>query len=97
MIALSNPRTKERKTSWICLALSDGKHSRGMKQRSSHQENEEVWRISLPDGKRERLPDILNGVDPADGEIQMSHDDKQIVFLRGQIDARLVLIDNLFK
>jgi Tol biopolymer transport system component/predicted Ser/Thr protein kinase len=63
----------------------------------SRQENEEEWRISLPDGKRERLPDILNGVDPMDGEMQMSYDDKEIVFLKGQIDARLVLIDNLFK
>jgi Tol biopolymer transport system component len=63
----------------------------------SRQENEEVWRISLPDGKRERLPEILNGLDPADGEIQMSYDDTQIVFLKGQIDARLVLIENLFK
>jgi Tol biopolymer transport system component/predicted Ser/Thr protein kinase len=63
----------------------------------SRQDNEDVWRISLPEGKRERLPDILNGMDPGDGEIQMSYDNKQIVFLKGQIDARLVLIDNLFK
>jgi Tol biopolymer transport system component/predicted Ser/Thr protein kinase len=63
----------------------------------SRQENEEVWRISLPDGRRERLPDILNGLDPNDGEIQLSYDDEQIVFLKGHIDARLVLIENLFK
>ncbi len=63
----------------------------------SRQENEEVWRISLPDGNRERLPEVLNGLDPADGEIQMSYDDTQIVFLKGQIDARLVLIESLFR
>ena len=60
------------------------------------QANGEVWRISLPDAKRERLPDILNGINPQ-GNIQMSFDDKQLVFLKERIDARLVLIENLFE
>ncbi|MDZ7312658.1 MAG: hypothetical protein ONB45_15450, partial [candidate division KSB1 bacterium] len=55
--------------------------------------NGEVWRISLPEGKRERLPDILNGINT----IQTSFDDKQLVFLKQRLDARLVLIENVFK
>jgi dipeptidyl aminopeptidase/acylaminoacyl peptidase len=57
----------------------------------------EVWRISIPEGKRERLPDILNGINPGSGDIQMSHDDKQLVFAREQLDSRLVLIENVFR
>lgn len=60
------------------------------------QANGEVWRISLPDGKRERLPDILNGINPQ-GNIQMSFDDKQLVFLKERLDSRLVLIENVFE
>ena len=63
----------------------------------SRQANVEVWRISLPDGRRERLPDFLNGRNPFYDEVQMSYDDEQLVYLTGQIDAKLVLIDNLFK
>jgi len=63
----------------------------------SRQANAEVWRISLPDGRRERLPDFLNGRNPFYDEVQMSYDDEQLVYLTGQIDAKLVLIDNLFK
>lgn len=57
--------------------------------------NGEVWRVSLPEGKRERLPDILNGIHPRD--IQLSFDDQQLVFLKQRLDARLVLIENVFK
>jgi Tol biopolymer transport system component len=63
----------------------------------SRQANAEVWRISLPDGRRERLPDFLNGRNPFYDEVQMSYDDKSLVYVTGQIDAKLVLIDNLFK
>jgi hypothetical protein len=59
--------------------------------------NEEVWRVSLPDGKRERLPEILKGLDPTWGDIQMSFDDKQLVFLKQRLDSRLVLIENVFE
>lgn len=61
------------------------------------QANGEVWRVSLPQGKRERLPDIMNGINPYGGNIQMSLDDKQLVFLKERIEARLVLIENVFE
>jgi len=59
-------------------------------------ENGEVWRVSTADGKQERLPDILNGINPR-LNIQMSFDDRQLVFLKGRLDSRLVLIENVFK
>jgi Tol biopolymer transport system component/predicted Ser/Thr protein kinase len=56
----------------------------------------EVWRISVPEGKRERLPDILKGIAPQTN-IQISFDDQHLVFLKEKLDTRLVLIDNLFE
>jgi len=58
--------------------------------------NGEVWRISLPGGKRERLPAILNGINPR-GNIALSFDDKKLVFLKERLDTRLVLIENVFE
>ena len=63
----------------------------------SRQANGELWRISLPDGKRQRLPEIFNGLNPFGYYIRLSYDDKQAVYLKGQLDSRLVLIENLFK
>jgi serine/threonine protein kinase len=60
------------------------------------QENGEVWRVSVLDGKKERMPDFLNGINPR-LNIQMSYDDKELVFLKGRLDSRLVLIENVFK
>ena len=60
------------------------------------QPNGEVWRISIPEGKRERLPEILNGISPQ-SNIQMSFDDKQVIFLKERLDSRLVLIENVFE
>jgi len=55
----------------------------------------EVWRISIPKGIRERLPGFLRGIYPPD--IQMSFDDRQLVFLKQRFDSRLVLIENVFQ
>jgi hypothetical protein len=57
--------------------------------------NGEVWRIYLPDGKQERLPQIFDGLNPWAGYVQLSFDDKHAVFLKERFDSRLVLIDNL--
>jgi len=56
----------------------------------------EVWRVSIPQGKHEKLPDILNGINPQ-LNIDMSFDDRQLVFTKGRPDVRLVLIENVFK
>jgi dipeptidyl aminopeptidase/acylaminoacyl peptidase len=61
------------------------------------QENGEMWRISLPDGKRIRLPAVFDHTNPGNGEIQLSYDDKHVVYLKKQFESRLVLIENLFK
>jgi len=61
------------------------------------EKNGTVWRISIPQEKREQLPEILYGQDPYLGDVQLSFDDKQLVFLKQRSDSRLVLIENLFK
>ena len=61
------------------------------------QSNGEFWRISLPELKRERLPGILDRTDPWGGYIQLSYDGTRWTYLRSRIDARLVLMENVFE
>jgi serine/threonine protein kinase len=62
------------------------------------QTNGELWRMSLPDGKRERLAKIFKGYNPHGGfSLSMSYDDQQVVWLKERLDTRLILIENLFK
>jgi hypothetical protein len=56
-----------------------------------------MWRISLPDGKRERLSGIINGINPYEFQIRTSYDDKYVVYLKPEPDSRVILIENLFK
>ena len=44
-----------------------------------------------------RYPDILNGRNPLASEVQMSFDDEHLVYVTAQVDAKLVLIENLRK
>jgi hypothetical protein len=53
--------------------------------------------MSVPDGKRERLPELFRALNPAYGNLRMSRDDKQAVFLKVRSDCRLLVIDNPFK
>ena len=61
------------------------------------QANRELWRISLPGGNREQFPDIFRGQDPFPGDIQLSFDDKEVIYSKGRLDARLILIENPFE
>jgi Tol biopolymer transport system component/predicted Ser/Thr protein kinase len=61
------------------------------------QSNKEVWRVSIPDGKQQKLPEILNGINPYFGQIQLSFNDQKLLFLKRRLDAKLVLIQNVFK
>jgi len=56
----------------------------------------ELWRMSVPEGRREKLPDLFKGLNPLTS-IRMSPDDKQVVFLKERWDSRIVLIENVFK
>jgi len=58
--------------------------------------NGEVWRMSLPDGHEQRLPAVFNGLNPFHMDLQLSWDDRQVVFKKTREFSRLVLIDNLF-
>jgi Tol biopolymer transport system component/predicted Ser/Thr protein kinase len=57
----------------------------------------DLWRMSIPEGRRERLPDLFKNLNPAYGQIRTSRDDKQAVYLKQRSDCRLLVIDNLFK
>ena len=57
----------------------------------------QLWRASLPEGKRERLPSILTGINPVTASIDFSLDGKSVVYVKTRLEARLVLIENLFK
>jgi len=63
----------------------------------SRQADGRLWRISLPDGKRERLPELFDDINPYSYDVRFSYDDKKVVYLKGQSDSRVILIENLFK
>ncbi len=56
----------------------------------------EIWRMSLPDGKEERIQADLLGVDPFQG-FTTSWDGKEIVVVKARQESRIVMIENLFK
>mgnify|MGYP001568945213 CR=1 FL=1 len=53
----------------------------------------ELWKISLPDGKHERLPRNFPGL----GSFSISQDGKEIVYIEERSAGKLVMIENLFK
>lgn len=57
----------------------------------------DVWRMAVPGGKRERLPELFGSLNPAAGNIRTSRDDKQVAFLKVRRDCRLLVIDNPFE
>ncbi|MFZ1946348.1 MAG: protein kinase [bacterium] len=59
--------------------------------------NGDLWRMSIPEGRRGRLPDLFKNLNPAYGLIRTSRDDKQAIYLKQRSDCRLLVIDNLFK
>ena len=61
------------------------------------QPNGECWRMSLPDGKQERLPGALDRLHPYSRLVQSSYDDKQMIYVKMQNDSKLVVVDRLFE
>ena len=55
-----------------------------------------IWKVHLPDGRREKLQGTLPGVTSTQS-ISFSQDGKEIVFINQQSRGKLVMIDNLFK
>ena len=55
------------------------------------------WRMSLPDGRREHVPRSLEQLEPASIWLTLSVDGTRWLFTREQIDARLVLIEDVFE
>jgi len=55
------------------------------------------WRMSLPDGKRERLSPSLQKLMPRGMWLTLSLDGKRWLFTRERYDARLVLMENVFE
>jgi hypothetical protein len=52
------------------------------------------WRVSLPDGKRERLLINIPGLGPG-SDINISPDGTEIVYVDSHVNAKLVMIENL--
>jgi Tol biopolymer transport system component len=56
----------------------------------------ELRRMSLPEGRDERLPGSYPGLTPQ-SIIDVSQDGKEIVYVDARINAKLVMIENLFR
>lgn len=60
--------------------------------------NGEVWRISLPDGKKQRLAVLAMKLTMlTSGGFGVSYDGKETVYVEPRIRAKLVMIENPFK
>ena len=57
----------------------------------------EVWKVSLPDGKRERLSGAFSNPNIEPGSISFSYDDKEAVYATKRISGKLVLIEDFIK
>ncbi len=57
----------------------------------------EVWKVSLPDGKRERLGGAFTNPNIEPGSISFSYDDKEAVYATKRISGKLVLIEDFIK
>jgi Tol biopolymer transport system component len=55
------------------------------------------WRMSLPEGKRERVPQRLEQLKPNGMWLTLSPDGARWLFTRERLDARLVLMENVFE
>jgi Tol biopolymer transport system component len=58
--------------------------------------NENIWKMTLPDGKEERIKTNFHGVERLD-DIGPSWDGKEIVFVKRRYSSKMVMIENLFK
>ena len=57
----------------------------------------EVWKVSLPDGKRERLGGAFTNPNIELMSINFSYDDKEAVYATKRISGKLVLIEDFIK
>jgi len=57
----------------------------------------EVWKVSLPDGKRERLGGAFANPNIVPGSISFSYDDKEVVYATKRSSGKLVLIEDFVK
>ena len=55
-----------------------------------------VWKMMLSSGKRERLSGNFPGLTRA-SSVSISYDKKEILYVQRRLDAKLVMIENLFK
>lgn len=55
-----------------------------------------LWKVLYPSGRRERVPATLPGLTRA-STVRVSYDDKEILYVQRRLDAKLVMVDNLFK
>ncbi|HEY6192402.1 MAG TPA: protein kinase [Bacteroidota bacterium] len=54
----------------------------------------EIWKVTLPDGKQERIPATFPGASVA-SNLSISDDGKEIVYIDFRYSAKLVMIENL--
>jgi hypothetical protein len=57
----------------------------------------EVWKVSLPDGKREQLGGIFTNPNITPESISFSYDDQEAVYTTKRISGKLVLIEDFIK
>jgi eukaryotic-like serine/threonine-protein kinase len=54
----------------------------------------EISKMTLPDGRRERIPAVFPGVSLS-SNLTISDDGKELIYVDGRISAKLVMIENL--
>ncbi|MFQ5652614.1 MAG: protein kinase [bacterium] len=62
-----------------------------------HSASGEIWKVSLPDGKRERLGGAFSNPNIEPESISFSYDDKEAVYVTKRVSGKLVLIEDFVK
>jgi eukaryotic-like serine/threonine-protein kinase len=80
------------------IALAEGEkaeQSTSLKYLLVVDKDRKAWRISLPGGRRERLPGLVDDLDLTD--FRFSYDDRTIVCRKMHYRTQNILIDNVFR
>jgi len=72
-------------------------HAAGRNFMLLYEQPGEIWKVSLPDGKRDRLGGAFANPNIEPGSVRFSYDGKEAVYATKRTSGKLVLIEDFIK